>query len=515
MYQFFRRFRTGEAEDAERGQVMIIFAVAFVVICMMLGLLFDGARGLTMRRQLQDTSDAAALAAVNLIQGISPHGCSASGGATPGAPQASVVAAAVASVAANMPEYNANSSNVVVTCPSAAQLAALGITAGANSTVRVDLGRVAPTFFGSVLGSSGLQVNTTSMAINGKTSANQYSVVELDPSAVGPSPKYNGCPSVLFSGSNNIIFDGSLEADSACTAGNGGALGTNGNSATVTFNNGSTANLVGGYAPGPLLITPAPVTGVAPVLDPLAKMAQNFPIPWTGASFPIRSNTKTTLSGGSTVLEPGVYRGGITMKNSAVAYMHPGIYVFTDDSSGNGGFSIGSQNRVYSLPANLSSTTTANWPTDCPTNSNCGVLLYSTGMVGNDISGSEKDQITVGAGATLLLRPYTANADGTGTNQAAYNNLLLWQDKLPAPSASYAQPPISLSGGGTIDISGTLYAPSAQVQMGGNSGGSGGSSINITLQFISWDLQFNGNIGFHFFYQSDAFASNTAYGLVR
>src|SRR5579859_4905808 len=127
---FVRRYRSGTADDADRGQVVIIFAAAFVVILMMLGLLFDGARGLTMRRQLQDTSDAAALAAANLIQGISPRGCSATGGQTPGAPQASVVAAAVASVAGNMPEYNANSSNVVVSCPSAAQLSALGITAG-------------------------------------------------------------------------------------------------------------------------------------------------------------------------------------------------------------------------------------------------------------------------------------------------------------------------------------------------------------------------------------------------
>jgi Flp pilus assembly protein TadG len=511
---FLRRYRSGTGDDSERGQVVIIFAAAFVIICMMLGLLFDGARGLTMRRQLQDTSDAAALSAVNLIQGISPRGCSATGGQTPGAPQASVVAAAVASVAANMPEYNATSSNVLVSCPSAAQLAGLGITAGANAVVRVDLTRISPAYFGGVLGSSGLQVNTTSLAINGKTTSNQYSVVELDPSGRGPSPKYNGCPSVLFSGANNVILDGSLVADSTCTATNGGALGTNGNSAVVTFNNGSTANLVGGFSQGPLQITPAPVTGVQPVGDPLSKLPA---IAWTGASFPVRSNRTTTLSGGSTVLEPGVYWGGIIMKNSATAYLHPGIYVFADDANGNGGFSIGSQNKVFSLPANLSSTTAAAWATDCPVNSNCGVLLYNTNMVGNDVSGSEKDQFTVGGGATLELRPYTANADGTGTNEPAYNNLLLWQDKNPTPSLSpaYAQPAVSLSGGGTIDISGTLYAPSAVVQMGGNSGGSGGSSVNVTLQFISWDLQFNGNIGFHFFYQSDAFAANQAYGLVR
>lgn len=509
---FVHRYSSGRSQESRRGQVMVIFAAAFVVICMMLGLLFDGARGLTMRRQLQDTSDAAALAAANVIQGISPRGCSATGGQTPGAPQASVVAAAVATVAANMPEYNANSSNVVVTCPSAAQLALLGVTAGANAVVRVDLGRVAPAFFGAILGSSGLSVNTTSMAVNGKTSSNQYSVIELDPSGVGPSPHYNGCPSVLFSGANNVTLDGSVAADSACTAANGGALGTNGNSAVVTFNNGSGAYLVGGFNQGPLQISPAPVTGVAPILDPLRKLPA---IPWTAASFPVRSNRTTTLNGGSTVLEPGVYWGGIVMKNSAIAYLHPGIYVFADDANGNGGFSIGSQNKVFSLPSNKSSTTAATWATDCPTNSNCGVLLYNTNMVGNDISGSEKDQITVGAGATLQLRPYTASADGTGTNEAAYNNLLLWQDKNPVPAASYAQPAISLSGGGTIDISGTLYAPSAVVEMGGNSGGSGGSSVNVTLQFISWDLQFNGNIGFHFYYQSDAFASNTAYGLVK
>jgi hypothetical protein len=76
------------------------------------------------------------------------------------------------------------------------------------------------------------------------------------------------------------------------------------------------------------------------------------------------------------------------------------------------------------------------------------------------------------------------------------------------------QPPIALSGGGTIDISGTLYAPSAIVQMGGTSGGSGGG-VDITMQFVSWDLQFNGNIGFRFYYRSDAFAKPTDYGLIK
>jgi hypothetical protein len=129
-------------------------------------------------------------------------------------------------------------------------------------------------------------------------------------------------------------------------------------------------------------------------------------------------------------------------------------------------------------------------------------------------SGSPKDQLSVGGGATLELRPYKPAADGTGTSEPAYENLLLWQDKSPTPTSSCRQPPISLSGGGTINISGTVYAPSAIVQMGGTSGGSGGD-VDVVLQFISWDLQFSGNIGFHFYYQSDAFAKPLDYGLIK
>ena len=83
------------------------------------------------------------------------------------------------------------------------------------------------------------------------------------------------------------------------------------------------------------------------------------------------------------------------------------------------------------------------------------------------------------------------------------------------PNPACSQPALSLSGGGQISLSGTLYAPSAAVQMGGNSGGAGGSTVDVTLQFISWDLSFNGNIGFHFFYQSDAFTKPTDYGLIK
>src|SRR5207244_13110304 len=100
----FKLLRRGS--ETEEGQILVIFAFAFVAIIMMLALLFDGAQALVLRRQMQDASDAAAMAGANLIQGLSPPGCSANVGYTRGPPQAVMGAAAKASMAANLPSYN-------------------------------------------------------------------------------------------------------------------------------------------------------------------------------------------------------------------------------------------------------------------------------------------------------------------------------------------------------------------------------------------------------------------------
>jgi hypothetical protein len=500
--------------EDQPGQILVLFVIALVAMFAMLGLLFDGGQALALRRQLQDAGDAGALAAANVIvQSGAGAGCSATAGPPVGAARSNLVTAAQNAVHASLP--NLANANIDVSC----------VDGWNNIAVQVNLTNRSPGYFGGILGVHGFQVATTSQAINGKPPGGiKYSVVELDPCHLGvgypdcPSTVsypngFRGCPSLLFSGSNTITFDGAVQVDSACSAANGGALSSNGNAAVITVNNGASINLVGGYAPGALTILPTPQVNQPYLKDPLLWLPA---IPWSSWPNPAvyHSPSQRTLSGGSTVLEPGVYTGGIAMKNSAIAYLHPGIYVLTDATNGEGGFQIGSQNKVYSIPAGLSSTTDATWATDCST-SNCGVLIFNTNMVSSAMSGAMKDNITVGAGATLKLRPYNHLVDSLPNPDLSYDNLLFWQDAVTAPGPSYAQPPLSLSGGGQINLTGTLYAPSAAVQMGGTSGGAGGNSVDVTLQFISWDLQFNGNIGFHFFYQSDSFAKGQDYGLIK
>lgn len=476
------------------GQILVLFVLALVAMFAMASLLFDGGNALVRKRQLQDAGDAAALAAANVIQSGTTHGCSTTAGPPPGAPRAEVVSAAQAAVTAALPGFD--TSKIVVTCPD-------GWTQ--NYAVQVDISGRSPGYFGGVIGFSGFAVSTTSQAVNGQVGGLKYSVVELDPSNLTWPTGRQGCPSVQVQGAITVTLDGSMQIDSACPAGSGGALDSRGNSATLTFNNGSVIGMVGGYVPGPLTITPTPLTGQLPVRDPLAGLPA-VPV----AALPVQSNAMLNLNGGSSVLSPGVYRGGIQMKNSAKAFLQPGIYVMDG-----GGFATGAQNAVYSVGTGVSSTTDATWGADCLA-TDCGVLIFNTGFTNSNQGNTEA--LAVGAGATLKLRAYLPTADPNRSllpDASAYQNLLFWQDANPVPTSGLQQPIVQLNGGGTVDLSGTVYAPSAVVAMGGGSGGSGGAPIDLTLQFISWDLFIQGTSSFHFYYQSSAFAKPSDYGLIK
>ncbi len=479
-----------------------MFVLFLIPLLLMLSLLLDVGAALVMRRPYQSASDAAALAAANLVQSGSHHGCSLTDGPPPGTPRPDLIAAVKASVAINLPGYDPN--QIVVTCP-AADAAGNGY---GNSAVRVQLTGATPGFFSQVVGITAFNVNTSGTAINGQFEGGRWSVVELDPYHSTWGSQTNGCDSVLISGGPTIVYEGSMHINSACPASSGGALGTNGNSATVTFQNGAAAYLVGGYSPGPLTLTPAPFTDQRVIPDPLAGLVEPDPTAMTTVQ-----NNKLTINGTDQILSPGVYRGGIQLKSSARAFLKPGIYYIQG-----GGIALDAQSSMYAvkstftLPNPSSVWTDVNWgTTDCPVGQ-CGVVIFNTSGSGG---GSSMGAISIGAGATLKLRPYLSGATGDNIVEPAYNNLLLWQVATPVPTNSYQQPVISLGGGGSVDISGTIYAPSALVQMTGGSGGSSGNATNLTIQFISWDLAIQGNSSFHFFYQSQTFAKPTDYGLAE
>ena len=472
----------------QQGQILVLFVLSMVVLLSIGALVLDGAGMLVTRRHLQNASDAAALAGANTLQALgSAHVCSTESSSPPGAPRSDIVAAVTASLASNWPNFP--SGNVSVTCP----------TGWDNQAVQVDLQVASTSFLSSAIGYSPPQVATTSVAVNGQVNGSTYSVVLLDPSHSSWPNGRRGCPAFLISGGPTIRFDGSVMIDSSCTASNGGALAANGSSASVTMASGKLLNIVGGYALAPLTITPAPTTGVTAIEDPLLTIE-----PMSYGSMTVRSSSRLVLNNSTQVLDPGVYRGGIQLKNSSTALLRPGIYIIDG-----GGLDIGAQASFCSISASSTATNCASFATDCP-DTTCGVLLYNRGT--SNGSGA-MGQLTVGAGATLKLKAYDDRANSN--NHFEYRNILIWQDSSPAASSSYAQPIVQLSGGGSVDISGTVYAPQAKVLMGGNSGGSGGGDVNLTIQFIAFDLELSGNSAFEFFYSDLDFARPKDYGLVK
>jgi hypothetical protein len=502
------------AREGQRGQVLPVFIIFLTALLLTASLLLDASMALLMRRDYQNATDAAAMAAANAIQSGSPRGCSAIDGFPPGPPRAAVVNAAKASISKNLPNYDLE--NVVVTCPDGWD----------NIGVTVQLQGDSPGFFSRVVGIESFAVSTKATAINGYPPGSRYSVVQLDPYNPTWKNGTQGCPSILFSGGITATFEGSLYSNSACPASAGGAVGVNGGSAALTFNNGAGTYMVGGYNPGTLTINPTPVTGARPLADPLAFLVPptdgfGLQAAYCPPTYGSRCNKQLKIGMGASkepaILYPGIYPGGIYLGAQAVVVMTPGVYLMDG-----GGLNVQAGASLYSVQSGFdwgggdpASYDFSNWATqDCPHDNSCGVLIYNYNWA------SVKDQIVVAAGASIKLRAYREQAaaantvHGNATNEETWRNMLFWQARTPAPTSTTPQPPIELQGGGEVNLGGTVYAPGALSSMGGSSSGSGGG-VELTIQFISWDLYLHGNVDFYFHYRAEDMVRLPDYGLIE
>jgi putative Flp pilus-assembly TadE/G-like protein len=470
----------------DAGQILPLFALVIVALFAMAALLFDAAQALVSRRQLQDATDAAALAAANVIPSGTPRGCSATGGPPPGTPRDVVVNAARASLTANVGA--ALSAAAIITCPNAWN----------NGGVRIDLSTTSTAFFARILGRTGFDVSTRSTAVNTLAPGHGYSVITLNPYNAAWQNSLKGCPSFLFNGSPTVTSYGSIHINSACPAGQGYALSRSGNSSTVTMLNGSFVEVVGAVDPGAMMISPPPITGAQYLPDPLAAL----PVP-NVAALPVRSASRLILNNTVRTLDPGIYVGGLELRNRSQAYLHPGIYVFQG-----GGVDLGAQAELYTIGSAFSNATQANWAANCPNDGSCGVLMYNMAVAGT------MGQFHTTAGTVFLVRGYQYGYSGPAANND-FKGILLWQARDPAPTSVYVQPEVQLQGGASVAISGTIYAASAPVQLAGGSGGGGGFDIDYHLQFICWDIRFSGTSDWRLQYNDLYFYQPPDYGLVE
>jgi Flp pilus assembly protein TadG len=181
-------------------------------------------------------------------------------------------------------------------------------------------------------------------------------------------------------------------------------------------------------------------SGVTPTADPLAYLTPPDPSKLTlqhTGGLQLTSDDAVTLN-------PGLYRGGIQITGKGQVTLRPGIYYMDG-----GGFSITGQGALVGD----------------------GVLIYNA-------PATSGDTITLAGQGSMTLTPMTTSA---------YQGITLFQDRTSAAS-------IKVTGNGSLNITGTVYAPGSTLDVTGN-----GSTDVIGSQYIGYDMSLtgNGNVTIH------------------
>ena len=218
--------------------------------------------------------------------------------------------------------------------------------------------------------------------------------------------------------------------------------------------------------------SPPPINYGGPIPDPLRYLPAPDPVQLGLTT----QGTNLQISGRSSVdLYPGVYTGGISVSNRATVTLHansdgtPGIYYL----QGGGLQASGS-----------SSITTA-------ANETAGVMIYNAWQANGDAISLS------GSGSLTLTPPASGPYQGVSIFQA--------HGTLANPA-----PALSITGGGSTNVLGTIYAAYANVSLTGNASGCviGGQIIADTLT-LSGQAVININRG------TQPVASTRLFGLVQ
>ena len=397
--------RSPQSGARRRGISLVLVTVSIVAVLSVLALSLEGGLLLSERRTAQATADAASMAAAadfywNWYQNFGSD------------PNSTAYNSAMYTASQNGYTNDGVNTKVTVNIPPKT-----GPYTGMPAYAEVIVEYYHTRGFSSLFGTDQIPVRARAVAV-GKPNAGEFGILVLDPSS--KSAFNAGGGGTVTVTNTPIIVD---SADQAGSIANGGTTVT----APSYYLAGNYTTAGGGQFFGTLN------TNQRYVPDPLASL----PVP-DPKTMTVESNNKTQLTSGTTILYPGVYKGGISASSTANVIMMPGIYYM--DS---GGFQFTGQG---SLTGN-------------------GVMIYN--YPGN---GSGHD-VNIAAGGQVTLSPPTSGI---------YQGVLLFQDRTSNVAAS-------ISGGANMNLTGTFYFAGALLSVTGSAG-----FDNFGSQYISYDLNVQG-----------------------
>lgn len=304
-----------------------------------------------------------------------------------------------------------------------------GPNAGAAGHAEVVISTTQARYFSRLFGTDVVPYGARAVA-RGRRGQIKAGIIVLAPKG-SPTLNGGGGSQVNVTGAPVIVNS----PDAGAILENGGAGGTGYLSAPEWDTNGTATTTGGGTVKGPFVASD-------PTPDPLA----NLPVP-DPSTMTVQSKNGLSLSGNGNstkTLYPGVYQGGISITGQVNVVLSPGVYYMQG-----GGFSYGGQGNL-----------TGN-----------GVTIYNAPQ-------SNSDQISLTGNGNVTLTPPTS-----GT----YQGVTLFQDR-----TSTTPMKVTGSGSGTMTMSGTFYAASADLSVQGN-----GANNVIGAQYISYTLTLGGNGAFN------------------
>jgi hypothetical protein len=521
-----------KVEAQPRGQIMLIVAAGMIVLLGIAALVVDLGFSWMLRRQEQNAADPASLAAARFISDPDP--------ATGLQTYDSVNGWAAACHYARMNGFFDPGN---LTCADEADGTAMDVNWPPIGTVddywHGDLGHVQvvitesrPSFFGRIMGGT-TTVRTSAVAARQRGNTNSNSLVALKPTGCGtarthgtgtirvyPSPGYTGDGGYVQV--NSVC--GSSTSDDNCQTSSTGALESGGTSVLSA----PQVNVYGGCK-GFEPICPSPPGACSTATGPLNEAGRQLGDPLSGIVFPPWDTgvpgAKCGIGGPATMagdakgcgptggriawtvspdsacpgidpawdcieLSPGVYYGGWNIGNRTIVKLSPGIYVIAG-----GGISIGSTGALESIAAGGAPAPVLIYNTDDP--------LYAGSCPsagGNKCQG----EIDLTAGSNLRLAGLRADQPCppvTTTGGCPFGGMVIWYEKDGSQATNENSSCagnvacVSISGGSTLDISGTIYSPRAHVVIEGNPGANCADTNptqSAAVQIISWTWDIGG-----------------------
>jgi len=498
-----------EESSGSRGQIIVIFAGGIVALLAISALVIDLGFTFMLRRQEQNATDPAAIAAARYIRpsvnlsGMWSVACfyALNNGFLPtqvGGPYNGIPCDASQPV---------DGSKLAVNYPPSSSG---GVYAGRDGFVEVVLSRPQNTFLAGIIGLPTINVAANAVAAFSSGDSNNNSLIALDPTADCATGNIHGTGGGIL----KVQVGGNVHVNSKCptvpppttgsclASGSAGLVVSGTNASLTTPGQAYVSGECAINGSGATITTGAPSNGVnqgaVQIGDPLGELRAP----------PINTAVSGQSCGGGQTTDAGTHNAGCgsgglpwvgTACGSGVTCvtLNPGVYY--------GGWSVGSKTKLMLNPGiyviagggiNQTSTGAIDAVTDV--NGNPGhVMIYSTdnpafaagcaATYTNDYRCQGK--LTFTAQSTVKAYGIDQATCASISSTCPYVGMFMWQDgRASCPTMSC---PITVGGSTTLEIAGTIYAPTQQVKVDG--GALAGNDGTATVQIIAWQWDIGGN----------------------